>query len=161
MNKYQPALLGGLFIGVLSSLPYVNLGNCCCCLWVVSGGVLVTYLLQERQQDPVEASRAALMGLLAGLIGGVICMALNVMLHGMDPATLQEGFRRAIEENPRSAEIPPWFREWFSSPANARLMATIMILGPIPIFAVVSMLGSLLGAAFFTRKRKKDAEQSS
>ena len=26
MSRYQPALLGGLFIGVLSSLPVVNIG---------------------------------------------------------------------------------------------------------------------------------------
>ena len=37
--KMLPALLGGLFIGVLSSLPYIKGGNVCCCLWVVSGGV--------------------------------------------------------------------------------------------------------------------------
>ena len=40
MARYQPALLGGLFIGVLSSLPVVGAANYCCCLWVVVGGVL-------------------------------------------------------------------------------------------------------------------------
>ena len=34
----QPALYGGLFIGVLSALPVVNIGNCCC-LWFAGGGV--------------------------------------------------------------------------------------------------------------------------
>ena len=36
--KLQPALYGGLFIGVLSALPLINIGNCCC-LWVIGGGV--------------------------------------------------------------------------------------------------------------------------
>ena len=35
--KLQPALFGGLFIGVLSALPLINIGNCCC-LWVIGGG---------------------------------------------------------------------------------------------------------------------------
>ena len=35
--KFQPALYGGLFIGVLSALPIINIGNCCC-LWVTAGG---------------------------------------------------------------------------------------------------------------------------
>jgi hypothetical protein len=39
-ERLQPALWGGVFIGVLSALPLVNLGNCCCCLWVLVGGGL-------------------------------------------------------------------------------------------------------------------------
>ena len=42
MTRYQPALLGGLFIGVLSALPVVNTANLCCCLWVIVGGVLTS-----------------------------------------------------------------------------------------------------------------------
>jgi hypothetical protein len=43
-----PALLGGLFIGVLSSLPYIKGGNVCCCLWVISGGMLAAWLMQQN-----------------------------------------------------------------------------------------------------------------
>ena len=40
-ERLQPAIWGGLFIGVLSALPFVNLPNyCCCCLWVLVGGAL-------------------------------------------------------------------------------------------------------------------------
>ena len=53
MQKHQPALLGGLFIGVLSVLPIVSAANCCC-LWVIVGGVLVVYLQQQKKPTPVE-----------------------------------------------------------------------------------------------------------
>ena len=62
-SKTQPALLGGLFIGVLSALPVVNLGNCCCCLWVVAGGALAVYLLQQNDPAPVSTADAATVGL--------------------------------------------------------------------------------------------------
>ena len=67
--KLQPALFGGLFIGVLSALPIINIGNCCC-LWVIGGGVLATYLMQQNHPYPISAADGALVGLLAGLIGG-------------------------------------------------------------------------------------------
>ena len=35
--KLQPALLGGVTIGVLSALPVINLANCCCA-WILFGG---------------------------------------------------------------------------------------------------------------------------
>ena len=38
-SKLQPALLGGLFIGVLSALPIISAGNCFCCMWVFKNKV--------------------------------------------------------------------------------------------------------------------------
>ena len=39
----QPVLFGGLFMGVLSALPIISLGNCCC-VWVAGGGAVTAYL---------------------------------------------------------------------------------------------------------------------
>ena len=58
--------------GVLSSLPVINLGNACCCLWIVSGGVIAAYVMQQDQQTPLTPADGALVGLLAGLLGAVI-----------------------------------------------------------------------------------------
>ena len=56
MGKQQPALLGGLFIGVLSALPGVSIGNCCCCLWVVTGGLLATAVAASDRLRPTGIS---------------------------------------------------------------------------------------------------------
>ena len=95
MGKHQPALLGGLFIGVLSSLPLINVANCCC-LWVISGGVLVTYLQQQAKPTPVETGDAVIGGLLAGLIGAVIFCVAMVLMNGLGGAVLQENMRKEI-----------------------------------------------------------------
>ena len=54
-------------MGVLSALPLVAAGNLCCCLWVVSGGVVAAYLLQQNQSAPITPGDGALVGLLAGV----------------------------------------------------------------------------------------------
>ena len=51
----QAPLLGGLFIGILSALPVISWGNCCC-LWVVSGGVLAAYSTPGFDPNLVEES---------------------------------------------------------------------------------------------------------
>ena len=56
--KLQPAFFGGLFIGVLSALPIINIGNCCCCLWVIGGGVLAAYLMQQNYPYPSPSPTA-------------------------------------------------------------------------------------------------------
>ena len=52
-------------MGVLSALPIVAVGNFCCCLWVVCGGAVAAYVLQQNQQMPVTPGDAALAGLLS------------------------------------------------------------------------------------------------
>ena len=79
--RLQPALLGGVFIGVMSALPIVNAGNCCCCLWVLAGGALAVYLRKQNSTIPVTAAEGALVGLIAGVIGGVIGAVLNIPMQ--------------------------------------------------------------------------------
>ena len=67
----MPALLGGLFIGVLSALPVVQICNCCC-LWIIGGGLLAAYLKQQNQPVSLTLMQGAQVGLFAGLIGSVV-----------------------------------------------------------------------------------------
>ena len=69
MSRFQPALLGGVVIGVLSGLPFVNIGNCCCCLWVVAGGVLTVYL-QQQARNPVPLETIGAFRSLGAATGG-------------------------------------------------------------------------------------------
>jgi len=148
MGKHQPALLGGLFIGVLSSLPVVNVANCCC-LWVIGGGVLVTYLQQQAKPTPVETSDAAIGGLIAGLIGALILCAAMAAMTGLSGAMMQENIRQSLEKN---SQIPPETRDKIIQFFTGKNIAILFAVMTLPVFAVVAMLGSLLGLAFFRKK---------
>src|SRR3954470_22793736 len=65
-------------MGVLSALPLVYIGNACCCLWIVSGGVVAAYVFQQETARPITPSDGALVGLLAGLIGACIHLVLSI-----------------------------------------------------------------------------------
>jgi hypothetical protein len=150
MSRYQPALLGGLFIGVLSALPVVNSANFCCCLWVVVGGVLTAYLQQQARPAPLDSTEAALGGLLAGAIGAVLYIAaMAIMLSGAMGAGIIEQVRQGIEENPQvPAEVRDRIIDLVSGGGFLLLFAAITL----PVYAVFGMLGSLLGLAIFRKK---------
>ena len=150
MGRYQPAILGGLFIGVVSSLPIVNLANFCCCLWVVAGGVLVTYLAQQSTPDPVATGEAALQGLMAGALGGVIyCLAQLAIVSIFAGPDVMAQARAELSTN---TEIPPEMRERILSFMNGRNLVLLAFFVTVPIYAVFSMAGSFLGLAFFRKK---------
>ena len=146
--KFQPALFGGLFIGVLSALPLINIGNCCC-LWVIGGGVLATYLMQQNHPYPIAAADGALVGLLAGLIGGVLGALLSIPIEMM-MGPLQKQIMERILAN--SQEIPEETRRMLENMnVGAVAIAAKLVLSTL-IGAVFGMLGGLLGVALFKKK---------
>src|SRR5262249_17744363 len=99
-GRLQPALYGGLLIGVLSALPFVRAGNCCCCLWVVAGGILAVYLRQQNSPFAITSAEGALVGLLAGVIGGVIGVILAIPIEAAMGPYMRDLVERIIASRP-------------------------------------------------------------
>ncbi len=152
MARFQPALLGGLFIGVLSALPVINFANCCC-LWVVLGGMLTIYLQQKDTPAPVETSAAALSGLIAGAIGGFISSVAGMLMFRLFGGDSQQAIEQALTNIPN---MPPETAEWVRSLTQGSTMALVSMVVSVPVYAVFGMLGALLGLAFFRKKVTPD-----
>jgi uncharacterized membrane protein YeaQ/YmgE (transglycosylase-associated protein family) len=149
MARYRPALIGGVFIGVLSALPMVSAANVCCCLWVVAGGVLAVYLQQQNMPEPIEAGDAAVSGLIAGLVGAIITVVINQLLLSVTGPIIQEQVQRALESNP---DVPPEVRDMVTRFTTGGGVALLQAAICLPIFAVFGLLGGLLGMAIFKKK---------
>jgi hypothetical protein len=155
MSKHQPALLGGVFIGVLSALPGVNVANCCC-LWVLAGGALVVYLQQQRIPEPVETADAVIGGLIAGALGALIYMVLTLIIVSAGGAMWMDQIRSALDANP---EIPAETRDMLLRLFEGRNFFVIGLVINLPLYAVFSMVGSLIGLAIFRKKTPPPAPQ--
>lgn len=154
MARFQPALLGGLFIGVLSTLPVIGAGNLCCCLWVVLGGMLAVYLEQQQTPTPIETSSAALSGLIAGAVGGVISSIGDMLMFRLTGgAEAQQAIEQMLGNIPN---MPPESAEWVRSLTQGPAMALVSLAFTVPLYAVFGMLGALLGTAFFRKKVTSD-----
>jgi hypothetical protein len=149
--RLQPAFYGGLFIGVLSALPIINAGNCVCCMWVIGGGMLAAYLMQQNYPYQVSAADGALVGLLAGVFGGVIGTIISVPLEmAMGPYT-QRILQRLIESNP---DFPAEARQAIENMGSRGVSAIRIIAGlcfGVIIGGLFAMLGGLLGVAIFKK----------
>ena len=72
-------MIGGLVIGLLSAIPYVRLGNVICCMWIVFGGALGSYLYIRKSTVPVNMGEGAMIGSIAGAIGGILGPIIGVL----------------------------------------------------------------------------------
>jgi hypothetical protein len=147
-ERLQPAFWGGLFIGVLSALPIVAAGNCCCCLWVLAGGVLATYLRQQNAPTTIPASEAALIGLMAGVIGGIVAGVLSLPMAALAGPWQQELVDRVLESNP---DVPPQLRDMLERGTVGAAAQVASMLITIVIDAIFGMLGGLLGIVIFKK----------
>ncbi len=153
-SKLLPALIGGILLGVLSAVPFLNYLNCFCCLWVIAGGVVAAYLYQNQSIAPIQYGDGAVLGLLTGLVGAVVDALVSIPLRllgfGLAADALEEALRN-LENNP---DIPQETIEFLRSLFSQEGIAAVGIFGllfEIVIFAIFACIGAIIGVAIFSR----------
>ncbi len=142
-------------MGVLSALPIISVGNCCC-LWVISGGAVAAYLFQQNKTTPMTPADGALVGLLAGVIGAVVrtlvAVPIDLMVGPMEQAILQ----KIVDMGTLPPEVRDVLDRYGRRGANG---VAFYILGRIAgmmfwvfVGGVFSTLGGLLGAVIFKKQ---------
>ncbi len=150
-SKIQPALLAGVAIGVLSALPVVNMVNACCCAWLLCGGALAAYLMQQNHPAPITTGDGAVVGLLAGLFGAVVGTVLSI------PLTLMMGPFQAqmIESVLESArDMPPEARQILEGMRGGAAIGIGLVFSFFMMAtagAIFGTIGGLLGALMFRK----------
>jgi len=143
-------------MGVLSALPIISAGNLCCCLWVISGGVVAAYLFQQNHAAPITPSDGALVGLLAGLVGAVVIFVLSIPIDLL-VAPMELAMVQRILDN---GALPPEARDMLDrygrgGGLGAGFFIVRKIVG-LMVWAFVggifSTLGGLLGALIFKKQ---------
>jgi hypothetical protein len=143
-------------MGVLSALPIIQAGNACCCLWVVSGGVIAAYLFQQNTTTPITPADGALIGLLAGLAGAlvrtVVAIPIDILVSPMQQAIVQ----RLLD----MGTVPPEMRDMLERYGRGGAMGGVLfVVGRVfeLVFwlftgSIFSTLGGLLGALIFKKQ---------
>jgi hypothetical protein len=150
--RSQAALLGGAFIGVLSALPFISVGNCCC-LWILGGGFLAAYLLQHEQPAAVTIGDGAAVGLLAGIIGAFVHLIVFVPVDLL-MAPLQARLLERMMANAR--DVPPGIQAFLDSASGSRTSfgahLAFQFVPMLVVGVVFAPVGGMLGALFTRRE---------
>jgi hypothetical protein len=154
-SKLQPALLGGVAIGVLSSLPVISIGNACCCAWVVFGGALAAYLMQQNHPAPVNAGDGAVVGLLAGvfgaIFGSVLSIGVSLMAGPYQAQIIDWVLNSARDLPPEARNVLEEMRGGVMGTALAGIGFIVGLLFSLVVYSIFGLLGGLLGAVMFKK----------
>ena len=133
----------------------IGLGNCCCGAWILFGGGLAAYLLQQDNPNPITVGDGAIAGLMAGVFGAIawtiVSIPVQMLLAGFNQAALQR-----VMNN--TNDMPPEFRAFLEGLSQSG--ATGIGLGITAIFFMIVMLficslwamvGGVFGALMFKK----------
>ena len=153
-NKLKPAIIGGVVIGLLSIIPIVSLGNVCCCLWAILGGVLATYLYVKDSPVPASPGDGAILGAIAGAVGGLIAIVLGIPISIVAGGITREIFIRIMESiNPSQVEMMR--AQMVAGASIVREIVNGIILAVLLV--IFSTIGGLLGVPIFEKRKRETA----
>jgi hypothetical protein len=153
--KLQPALLAGVAIGVLTALPVINIVNICCCAWVVFGGALAAYLMQQNHPAPINAGDGAIVGLMAGAAGAVIGSIITIpLVMALGPFQMEMMDRVLQNTQDMPPEVRAVFEQWRGNMMNGAVLGIGFIFSlffSLCVYSIFGLLGGLLGAVMFKK----------
>jgi len=143
-------------MGVLSALPFVSAANLCCCLWVVGGGLVAAFVLQQNESASITPADGALVGLFAGLLGAVIQVLVSIpitfVVAPMERALLQRVVDMAGTMPEEMREMVEQYSRGGQSIAFTIVARAVAFMFWLCVGAVFSTVGGLIGAAVFRKQ---------
>lgn len=163
-DHYHPALVGGLIVGILSTLPFVKLGNLFFGMWAVLGGVVAVRLYIQRSEKRVTHAEGARVAAQAGLLGAVFIVFIGMPIElAMLPAGLR-GLESYIANMPVGQQQPikdvlELLRGMTTGEIVLSFLLPIALLGATILFGF-TVLGGVLGVTLFEKRRDTFGEES-
>jgi hypothetical protein len=157
-SKLLPALYGGVIMGVISAVPFLNLLNCLCCAGIMVGGLMSVFFYKNDltpSMPPLTSSDGLQLGALAGVFGAIV----GTILHAVTLAAFGNVGSETVMQILRSFgdQIPPQVLDQiesgmqqsggFSGLSILWTFLTSIILDPL-----FGLLGGLIGYSFFKPK---------
>lgn len=152
----QPAIIGGVVLGLLSAIPFVNMVNVCCCAWAVLGGMLAGYLYIKRSPQPVTPGEGAKVGIIAGAIGAVIYVVLGLPLGLVAGQAMNSMLTSLIQNlNPEQGEL---VRRQIEAQQNLPVATRLIAAIPFTLFGAAMIagfatVGGLLSVTIFEKRK--------
>jgi hypothetical protein len=149
-SKLKPAIIGGVVVGLLSAIPFVNFVNFCCCLWAILGGALASYIYIKNSPIPAGPGDGAVVGLIAGVVGGLIYIVLGIPI-GILMGSAMTGMMGRLLESVDPSQAEAMIRQMEASQTVAGAIVNGLITAVLLV--VFSTIGGLLGIPIFEKRK--------
>jgi len=153
LDFLRPAITGGLALGVLSAMPIIMIGNCCCCLWIQGGGALSTWLLDKQRPGRLQYGDGAFAGAISGLVGALVSTIISIPIQMLTFS--EEQSAQFLAQIDQVGDFPPELRDWMAQmfTPGLNMSRTLFVLAiNLVIYSLFAMIGGILTVAVLNRR---------
>lgn len=160
LDFFQPAFAGGMFLGLLSSLPFIQAGNCLCCMWILGGGGIAAYMLNKQRPGGITYGDGAFGGVLSGFFGAVVATFVSFPVRIITSRVFgsqQEALEELLREVPGLEGGP--LRDLMLrlvSPEISVVTVIFTFFMNLLLFALFAMIGGILTVAILKKQKAAD-----
>jgi hypothetical protein len=158
-SKLMPALYGGIIMGVISGIPFLNFVNCLCCAGVMFGGFMAVFFYKKDllpEHPPLASSDGVQLGALAGVFGAIISTIITAVIVFTIGNVGGEAMSKMIldlyDQMGILDQMPPdAIEQMEQGMMDSGLSATSLIISLVTS-VVFGLVGGLIGYAVFKPK---------
>jgi zinc-ribbon domain len=154
----QPALAGGMFLGFLSTMPFINAANMCCCMWVLMGGGIAAMLLAKQRPSGVTYGDGAYVGVLSGVFGAIIGTLIHIPLQLIVARMFSASQQQQLEDLFRQLQIEGPLKDWLIRIASGEVSTGTIIITfgmNLLMWSLFAMIGGILTVAILNKRAVK------
>ncbi len=154
LDFVQPALTGGMFLGFLSSIPFISAGNCLCCMWVLLGGGIATVMLTKQRPAGITYGDGAFVGVLSGLGGAVVGTIIQMSFRAM-ASRLFESQQQELERLWQQVGAPGPIPDWLLRAMSGEISAVTLLFtffSNLIAYSLFAMIGGILTVAILNKR---------
>ena len=156
-DKLLPAVYGGIIMGLLSSIPFVNLVNCFCCAGVLAGGVFAVFFYKNAftpDTPPFTVQDCLVVGMMAGIVGAFVGTGLTLLFELLFGNVAREFLASMILNS--DIEIPEEARarleEALEGGDRGVVKYLVNLIVSLIFDGIFGLLGGLIGYSIFKPK---------
>ena len=158
-SKLMPALYGGVIMGVISGIPFLNLVNCLCCAGVMLGGFMAVFFYRKdlmAGNAPLTNSDGLQLGALAGVFGALVSLVLTFIFHFALGAAASEAIGNIImsmyDKLGILDKMPPEAVEQMQQSVREQALSPLTIIASFIIDPLFGLIGGLIGYSVYKPK---------
>jgi hypothetical protein len=155
----MPALYGGIIMGVISGIPFLNLVNCLCCAGVLFGGFMAVFFYKKdlaSDGPPLTSSDGVQLGALAGvfgaIIGSVIAGGLLLTVGNVAGEAMYKAIMSVYDSAGILDKMPPEAIEQMERGIMDGGFSVFQFFMGLVVDVIFGLLGGLIGYAVFKPK---------
>ena len=152
----QPAIAGGLLLGLLSSLPIVNLANLLFGFWILAGGALTSHLIARQRASGISYGDGAFGGVLSGLFGSIVATIMLIPSKLYFAAEWETGRQQAELQLNKTPEAAGPMRDLLLRALSPEVSFTTELFWFFMygfLFSLVAMMGGMLMVWVINRRK--------